>query len=67
MYILLAYFLQVVAPFSGTVIRSMNPNEVIFSEMGSLPPGTEIIITNVDLEDDIMNPDDEYYVEKMVA
>jgi len=63
----LFFMCQVVAPFSGTAVRSKESNEVIMKEMGSLPPGTEMIITNIDLIDDIMHPDDDYYVEKLVT
>ncbi|XP_053398719.1 uncharacterized protein LOC128556879 [Mercenaria mercenaria] len=58
---------QIVAPFSGKVVRSEKEHEVIILESGELPPGSELIITNVDPEADIMHPDDPAYDEKRVS
>lgn len=54
------------APFKGTAILSSNENEVILTDVSSLPAGSEIIITNVEPDPDIMSPDEEFYVEKQV-
>jgi hypothetical protein len=35
-------------------------------ECGELPPGSELIITNVHPEEDILHPDDPAYIEKRV-
>ncbi|XP_053390116.1 uncharacterized protein LOC128553035, partial [Mercenaria mercenaria] len=58
---------QLVAPFSGTVIRSENENEIILLESGELPPGSELIIRNIEPEEDIMHPHDPSYDEKKVS
>ena len=56
-----------IAPFSGKVIRSDSPNEIIMLECGELPPKTEVVITNVEPEVDILHPDDPAYDEKRVC
>ena len=56
-----------IAPFSGIVIRSDSPNEIIMLECGEMPQGSELIISNVDPEADILHPDDPVYDEKRVC
>jgi hypothetical protein len=58
---------QVIAPFSGKVILSDKPNEIIMQECGELPPGSELVITNVQPEQDILHPDDPAYDDKRVC
>jgi hypothetical protein len=58
---------QVIAPFSGRVIRSDKPNEIIMLECGELPPGSELVITNVQPEEDILHPYDPAYDDKRVC
>jgi hypothetical protein len=36
-------------------------------ECGELPPGSELVITNVQPEEDILHPDDPTYIDKMVV
>ncbi|XP_053398133.1 uncharacterized protein LOC128556594 [Mercenaria mercenaria] len=57
----------VIAPFSGRMIRSGSENEIIIFDSGELPSGSEVIITNVNPEEDIMHPDDPAYDEKRVS
>lgn len=52
---------QLVAPFSGVATRSENENEIILSDIGELPVGSEIVITNVEPNAEIMHPDDALY------
>ncbi|XP_052806223.1 uncharacterized protein LOC128235441 [Mya arenaria] len=58
---------NIVAPFAAKVYLSENENEVILSEIGSLPSNSEIIITNVKPLALIKQPSDEEYVETYVA
>ncbi|CAC5409209.1 unnamed protein product [Mytilus coruscus] len=55
----------VVAPFSGYIMLTDNPNEVLIKADESLK-NTEIYITNVDPKDTILHPSDENYIEHMI-
>ena len=60
-------FVQVVAPFGGSIMLTDNDNEVMIINSGELPPGSELIITNIVPDGEIQHPtEDELYVERMV-
>ncbi|WAR05121.1 hypothetical protein MAR_020490 [Mya arenaria] len=57
----------VVAPFAAKAILSGEENEIILLEIGSLPPNSEMIISNIKPLDFIKRPTDEDYLETRVS
>ena len=57
---------QVVAPFSGIAVLTDTDNEIMIINSGELPPGSEMIITNIAPIEEIQHPEDKLYVEKKV-
>ena len=57
---------QVAAPFSGIAVLTDTDNEIMIINSGELPPGSEMIITNIVPIEEIQHPEDKLYVEKKV-
>lgn len=62
---MIIYLFQVVAPFSGYIMLTDNPNEVVIKTVGSLSD-VEIFITNVNPKETILKSTDENYIEDLV-
>ena len=58
---------QIVAPFSGIALLTDSANEIMINNSGELPPGSQLIITNVDATTGIKHIKDPLYVEKRVS
>ncbi|VDI04283.1 Hypothetical predicted protein, partial [Mytilus galloprovincialis] len=57
----------VVAPFPGLIMLSDAENEVVIQTSGGFLKDIEIILKNVKPNGDILNPNDDLYIDKLVA